>query len=423
MARVLMVTLVYGPDTVSTANMMTDIAQGLQVAGHEVTVLTSLPHYNPTAQVRNDPRFKASWRRPFTESFEAGVRVIRVFMPLKRHKIWTRVFDYLLFQLLTTLIGLFFVERPEVVFVTSPPITLGLSGILISRLRLCAFIYDVRELWPDVPVRMGLFRHPLLVRFVYALEAYVYRQASAISTIARSFQDTLAKRGVPRMKLYFTPNFVEVDFIRPSKKDNEFSREHDLNGAFVVLYAGNVGLTQGLEILIDVAAKLAADGQVQFLVVGDGAGRAGLERAVARSGLGNFRMLPFQPVQRVNEMYATADVCVVPLRRGFSYDTVPSKIYTAMAAGRAVVACAEADSETAVLLREAAAGTCVAPESPTALIEAIRALRSSPETAYELGAAGRTWIEEHYSREVVVGAYDHMVRDVVGAASSHAGIG
>ncbi|HJO33277.1 MAG: glycosyltransferase family 4 protein [Anaerolineales bacterium] len=412
MARVLMLTLVYGPDTVSTANMMTDIAQGLQAAGHEVTVLTSVPHYNPSAQVRADARFTASWWRPVTESREYGVRVLRVFMPLKRHKVWARGFDYLLFQFLTTWLGLFLVKRPDVVFVTSPPITLGLSGILLSRLRGGAFIYDVRELWPDVPVRMGLFRNPLLVRFVYALEAFVYRQAAAISMIARSFQDTLVKRGVPRDKLHFTPNFVDVDFIHPTRRENDFSREHGLNGAFVVLYAGNVGLTQGLEILIDVAADLSPDERVQFLVVGDGAGRAGLERAVARSGLANFRMLPFQSPLRVNEMYAAADVCVAPLLRGFSYDTVPSKIYTAMAAGRAVVACAETDTETAALLCEAAAGTCVTPESRPALTEAIRALRVDPETATELGAAGRKWIENHYSRAVVVRAYDCMVRDV-----------
>jgi colanic acid biosynthesis glycosyl transferase WcaI len=161
-----------------------------------------------------------------------------------------------------------------------------------------------------------------------------------------------------------------------------------------------------------VAADLSPDERVQFLVVGDGAGRAGLERAVARSGLANFRMLPFQSPLRVNEMYAAADVCVAPLLRGFSYDTVPSKIYTAMAAGRAVVACAETDTETAALLCEAAAGTCVTPESRPALTEAIRALRVDPETATELGAAGRKWIENHYSRAVVVRAYDCMVRDV-----------
>lgn len=240
----------------------------------------------------------------------------------------------------------------------------------------------------------------------------MYRKAAAISTIARSFEDNLVDRGVPRNKLYFTPNFVDVDFIQPINKDNDFSREHGLNDKFVVLYAGNVGLTQGLEILVSVAKTFAGEEHIQFLVVGDGAGKVRLERDVSGSGLTNIRLLPFQPVHRVNDMYAASDVCVAPLRRGFSYDTVPSKIYTSMAAARAVVACAEADSETAVLLREAAAGIWTTPESSTDLSQAIRELYANPDKAADLGTAGRMWIEDHYSLSAVVTAYDRMVRRV-----------
>ena len=240
----------------------------------------------------------------------------------------------------------------------------------------------------------------------------MYRKAAAISTIARSFEDNLVDRGVPRNKLYFTPNFVDVDFIQPINKDNDFSREHGLNDKFVVLYAGNVGLTQGLEILVSVAKTFAGEEHIQFLVVGDGAGKVRLESDVSGSGLTNIRLLPFQPVHRVNDMYAASDVCVAPLRRGFSYDTVPSKIYTSMAAARAVVACAEADSEPAVLLREAAAGIWTTPESSTDLSQAIRELYANPDKAADLGAAGRMWIEDHYSLSAVVTAYDRMVRRV-----------
>lgn len=412
MSRVLILSLVYRPDTVSTANMITDISQGLQASGHDVTVLTSVPHYNPSIDVRNNPRYRATWWLPFTESFEQGVRVLRVFMPLKRHKVWARALDYILFQFLTTVLGLFVIERPDVVFVTSPPITLGLSGIMISKFHGSAFIYDVRELWPDVPVRMGLISQTLLIRLVYALEDFVYSKAAAISSIARSFQDRLVERGVPPVKLYFTPNFVNVSLIRPSSRDNQFSRDHGLVGEFVVLYAGNVGLTQGLEILIDVASGVSEDSQIRFLVVGDGAGRKTLEHNISRSGLSSISLLPFQPEQLVNEMYASADICIAPLLRGFAYDTVPSKIYTSMAAGRPVVASAEKDTETDVLLRESDAGICVPPESVTDLITSIRSLRSDPDRAARLGGNGRQWIIKNYSRDTVIKLYETMVQDV-----------
>ena len=414
MTNILMLTLVYGPDTVSTANMMTDIANGLSDNGHSVTVLTSVPHYNPAKEVLDNPVMRSNWRKPFTESIENGVRVLRVFMPPKRHKIWARVFDYIIFQALTTILGVFRVARPDVVFVTSPPITLGLSGILISWIKGGRFVYDVRELWPDVPVRMGLFRNLLLIKLVYWLEDFVYRKTVAISTIARSFQNTLVERGVPRKKLYFTPNFVDVGFIRPSESQNEFSSANRLDGMFVVLYAGNVGLTQGLEILLEVANAFTVNDIVQFVVVGDGAARSRLETALTKSNLKNLRMLPFQPVRLVNSMYAAADVCIVPLRRGFSYDTVPSKIYTAMAAGRPVLASAETDSETALLLNESSAGVCVEPESAEALIEAITSLYDNPAYVSDMGDNGRKWIENYYSRSVVIDAYDNMLREVSG---------
>ncbi len=408
-----MVTLVYRPDVVSTANLMSSIAHGLESAGHAVTVLTSIPHYNPPEAVPENPAMKARFPRPYTESQEGSVRVIRVFMPQKEQRVWSRLIDYLWFQFITTLLGLWKGGPCDVVFVASPPITLGLTGILLAWRRGAAFIYNLQELWPDVPVQMGLIRSRLLVRAAYALEGFVYKRAAAISTIARSFSDTLTRRGVPARKLYFTPNFVDVEQLRPGSKVNPFSLQHNMADAFVILYAGNIGLTQGLEILVEVGHAFRDDGNVQVVIVGDGAARPKLEKTVMNSGLSNVLLLPFQPADRVADMYASADVCVVPLRSGFSYFTVPSKVYTSMAAGRAVLLSGEVDSEAATLLREADAGICVPPESASALVDAIRQIRSDPELRERLGTNGRKWVADHYSRETVIAAYSQMIRDVV----------
>ena len=409
--KILILTLVYGPDTVSTANMMTDIAVGLQSAGHDVTVLTTVPHYNPAPEIRRDRRYTASLLRPLVESSEHGVRVLRVYMPLKGQRIWRRVADYVLFQTLTLIVALLKVRRPDVVFVTSPPITLGLSGIAIAKLFRARFVYDVRELWPDAPVRMGMFRSRPTLATIEAIERLVYRSASGISCIARSFISTLASRGVPNEKLFFTPNFVDLSHIRPGSKRNPFSIEHGVADQFVVLYAGNIGLTQGLEILIDVSRLLSAEADVVFLVVGDGATLPKLREAVQASGVTNIHFVPYQPAAQVSDVYASADVCISPLKAGFAYDTVPSKIYTAMAAARPVLASAEDDTETAILLRESGAGVCVAPESAEALAGALRTLRQSAQRD-QMGAKGRKWIEDWYSKESVIAAYDRVIRTV-----------
>lgn len=440
MASILMLSLVFGPDTVSTANMMTDIAHGLCACGHKVTVLTTMPHYNPSDVVRGNPVYRS--RRLYTRANEGGVDIVRLWMPLKGQAVWRRALDYVWFHALALLLGIIVIRgRQDIVYVPSPPITLGLAGWLLSLLKGAKFIYDVRELWPDVPVRLGLLKNKWAIQAVYALEHFVYARTAAITTIARSFIDNLVRRGVPREKLFFTPNFVDVDLVAPRSKDNAFAREHGLVDKFVVFYAGNIGLTQGLDTLLvemgrllekqDLRTKnqepstqhlalstcdLALNPQLIILVIGDGAGRAKFEQAVRESGLSNIMWLPFQPFNRVPDTYATADVCISPMKFGFSYDTVPSKIYTAMSAARPVISACEDDTESAQLLREAEAGIVVAPESAAAMAEAILQLRHSPDRAAQMGQNARDWVVRHYSKTAVVTEYDRVMRLVSQAA-------
>ena len=412
MPKILMLSLVFGPDTVSTANMMTDLAQGLYKRGHQVTVVTSMPHYNPSEKVLSNPVYRAPLRRLFTEVIDNGVKVLRIYMPLKRQRIWRRALDYLWFHIVTSLVAILKVSRQDVIFVPSPPITLGLSGYLLSVVLRARLIYDVRELWPDVPIRMGMIRNRLLLALVYKLESFVYRRSTAITLIAHSFIDSLIKRGVPKGKLHFTPNFVDVEWLTPRSKTNSFALEYGLADKFVVFYAGNVGLTQGLEILVEVARQVQKDTDIVIVIVGDGAGRPTLEQTIQASGLKNIRFLPFQPYDRIPETYAAADVCVSPMRFGFSYDTVPSKIYTAMAAGRPVISASEPDTESAVLLRESQAGVVITPESASELAQVILDLRNSPERLCAMGRNARRWIVDYYSKNAVITTYDQVVRQV-----------
>jgi len=395
---------------------MADLATGLQAAGHQMTVLTSIPHYSPPEWVRSDRSLTGGFFRPFTDSNEEGIRVLRIYMPRKGLRVWSRLLDYAWFQWAVTVLGLMKAGCCDVVLVISPPITLGLTGILLARLRRAAFVYDVRELWPDVPVQMGMIRNGALIRILHALEKFVYRRATAISTIARSFEEKLKERGVPASKIYFNPNFVDVENFHPGEKTNPFSLEHNLAEAFTVMYAGNIGLTQGLEILVEVARAFQDDAGVRFVVVGEGVARGRLEKAVEASKLKNFLLLPYQPAERVQDLYATADVNVVPMRKGFSYTTVPSKVYTAMAAGRAVLLAGEPDCEAALLLRESDAGISVSPESVSEMVEAIRRIRSDRALRDRMGSNGRKWVVEHYSRQAVIGTYDRMIQEVCARA-------
>jgi putative colanic acid biosynthesis glycosyltransferase WcaI len=414
-ARVLILSLVWAPDAVSTASLMADVAQGLGSRGHAVTVLTSMPHYNLLPDVFGDPTLRGGRSRLYTDSLESGIRVLRVRMPVRGQRVWLRLIDYLWFHVATAAIAVLRVRRwQDVVFVASPPITLGIAGYLLAKMFGARLIYNVLELWPDVPIHMGLIRNQFLVRAVYAIESFVYRRATAIPCIGRSFVDRLARRGVPSHKLRFIPTFVDVEKFRLGHKDNAFARQFDLHDKFVLLYAGNIGLTQGLEVLIEAAVEFQHDEHVRILVVGDGAARPDFERAVYKAGVKNMLLLPFQERERVADVYATADVCVSPMRFGFSYYTIPSKVLTAMAAERVVVAAAEADTETARLLTESNGGVVVGPESAEALVAAIRQLRRRPDRRRDMGRRARQWVVDFYGREAILASYDRLVREIAG---------
>jgi colanic acid biosynthesis glycosyl transferase WcaI len=416
MAKVLVLSLVYAPDVVSTAPVVADIAAGLHDLGHRVTVLTSIPHYHFPEEARHDRALAASWRRPYTVRIEDGVKVVRVYMPRKSTRPWKRAVEFAQFKALTLLAAARQCGRQDAILVVSPPISLGLEGCLLARLTGGAMIYDLRELWPDAPVRMGVLKNPALIRLTQGMERFVYRQSAAVTVMAHSFADALAERGVPRGKLHYTPIYADADQFAGRDKRNRLSERLGLHDKFVALYAGNIGLTQGLEDLVEVGRRLQADDDVRIVIVGDGAAKPRLEAYVAASGLANVLLLPYQPEDAVPDLYGLADVCLIPLVHGFARDTVPSKLLTILAAGRPCIASVDLDSETATIVRDAEAGYVVPPRSVDGIAESILRLRADPALCRTLGENGRRYLREHFSRDATLATYDRVIRQVAGAA-------
>ena len=210
------------------------------------------------------------------------------------------------------------------------------------------------------------------------------------------------------------PNFVDTAFMQPGPKTNPFSLEHGLAEQFVVSYAGNIGLTQNFETILAAAARLRQLTDLRFVIVGDGTRRAWLEAQLATGAHPNVVLLPYQPRSVVPAIYASSDVCLVPLKRGTAQDTFPSKIYTIMAAGRAAIASADPDSELAWVVQQADCGWAVPPDDADALVAAIMAAYEERATLGERGLRGRAYVEAHHSAGAVARQYDAVIREVVG---------
>jgi colanic acid biosynthesis glycosyl transferase WcaI len=220
------------------------------------------------------------------------------------------------------------------------------------------------------------------------------------------------RAGVEALKVRVIPNFVDTDRIRPDDPDNAYRAEYGLIGKRVVMYAGNVGFSQSLDLVVLAARSfLVSRPDVVFVINGGGAARPELERAAA--DLPNVRFVDMQPAERLPEVLAAADVHVVPLRAGLAWSSVPSKLYSILAAGRPIVASVDAGTEVARIVERAGAGEAVPPDDPAAFTAAVGRLLDNRSGANTMGDSGRRFVEDWASPAAVAEAYEDLFSELV----------
>ena len=316
------------------------------------------------------------------------------------------------FHAISSLAGALAVPKPDVVLAVSPPLTIGLGAWALARYYGVPFVYNVQELYPDLAVTMGVLRNPQMISALLRMETFVYRHAAAVSVIGAGMAARLRAKGVPEPKVRIIPNFVDVDVVTPGERLNEFSGRHGLDDSLVVSYAGNLGMAQGLETVIEAARLLREDSRVRFLVVGDGVMRDRLADLAKKSHVDNCIFIPYQPPSQVLEVYAASDICLVPQAAATASQAVPSKAYQIMAAGRPIVAITEAASDLAALVTAGNCGHVVAPGSAAGLAAAITDALANRAAWRRMGDAGREHVVAHYSRRSVSRAYQDLLREV-----------
>jgi colanic acid biosynthesis glycosyl transferase WcaI len=302
--------------------------------------------------------------------------------------------------------------RPDAVLAMSPPLTLGLAGWAAARARGAPFVFNIQDVFPDVAVELGMITNPTVIQVAERLERITYKLADAVTVLSDDLRDNVVAklRGHRPDRVRVIPNFVDTVRIRPGERENAYRAEHGLGGKTVVMYAGNVGFSQSLDLVLSAATALADDPDVVFVINGGGSARPGLERQA--KGLANVRFIDMQPKDRLPELLAAADVHVVPLKRGLARSSVPSKLYSILAAGRPIVASVDPGTEVANVVDRAGAGIAVPPDDPEAFTKAVSRLVSAPEEAAAMGASGRAFVERWASPAAVAEQYDRLFAEL-----------
>lgn len=416
--HVLILSTYYEPDVSANGALMASLAGRLREAGHTVTVVTSKPHFAPPDDA---PAFRGvPWHR---ETGPGGsVYRLSVLRGPGENVRYDRLASYLSYSTLSPLAAAR-VPPPDVLFVPSPPITNGLLGDLLSRLRGVPFVYNVQDLMPDCFIQEegGLEAGSLLAKVGYGIEGYVYRRAERVAVISRGFRDALLDKGVSPGKIDVIPNFVDTGFIRPVPKDNPFARSQGLVDRPVALFAGNLGKAQCLPNLVDAAERLDGRSDVLFLFVGEGQAKKALVEEVESRRLSNVRILPFQDREVLPDLYGTADVGLVSRCEGPSRTSVPSKVYSLMASGTAILASVARGSDTWRTVGRADAGRTVEPGDAGALASCLLELLEDPGERERLGANGRAHVREHNTPAVAAASYERTFRRAASGAGSPGG--
>jgi putative colanic acid biosynthesis glycosyltransferase WcaI len=399
----------FQPDTAPTGEVITRIVLALADRGHELQVVTSLPWYR-------EHRVEDAWagRLVRTEATEWGsIRRVSPFAGPDKRSIPRRAVGFAGFSALAGVEGLRG-GRVDGVLAMSPPLTLGLTGWGMALARRAPLVFNVQDVFPDAAVATGAITDRRVIRAAERLERATYRRADAVTVLSEDLRANVAGK-LPveeREKVRVIPNFVDTEWIRPIHHDTAYRRELGIDrGQTVVLYAGNVGFSQSLHLVVAAARALEQERpDVVFVVNGGGSALADLQAQA--DGLSNVRFAPYQPRERLPEVLASGDVHLVPLKAGLAAASVPSKTYSILAAGRPLLAAVDPGTEVARVTEAAGCGLAVPPDDEAAFLAGLRVLLADPSGARRMGQRGRTWVEGWASPAAVAAAYEALFAEL-----------
>lgn len=404
--RVLILSQYYFPEAVPKPH---ELAEGLTAAGHEVSVLTGYPHY-PGGVLADGYRLGL-----FKKERIRDIPVLRVFeLPYHSTRPLLRMANYLSFMLSAPL-GALFTAKPDVIYVWHPPLTIGVAAWLISKIKRVPFVYDVQDIWGSFTVLSGMVSEGgMAIKLIRRLERSIAKRSSHTIVQTEAGRDYFVERGVAEKSISILPHWIdEAAFGTDSSGDRDAIRaEFGWADRFIVLFAGNIGIVQGLESVIE-AARLMPAGFAKIVLMGDGTDRPRLAEIARRSNAGDrIEFIDRQPPERMPAMMAAADALLVSLKRSeLTKFVVPSKTVAYLASGRPILMAAGGASED--LIRKADAGVVAEPENAAALAEAIERMQRMPASELNrLGENGRRFLLENLSKDEVMLKYIELLRTV-----------
>lgn len=395
--KILLVSQYFFPETGATSNRLFSLAKKIQEEGHEVRIIAEKP---------NHPKgifFPGFEKGGFINKEYKGIPVTYSWVYTRPEKGFIgRMLFYFSFMVSAIFAAYKTKGKYDIVCASSPPLFVGISGWLIAKIKGAKFVFDVRDLWPDVAVKMGALNNEKAIKAAENIERFIYSKADLITVVTKSFKKSIIGKGFSHDKIEIVTNGTEPEVF--NIKDNKSELRGELNlkkDDYLVSYVGNLGLAQGLNHII-IAAQIIEQQNIEdvtFLFVGDGPQKSNLMELVARLGVKNVIFRDRVPLDTAAKYMNASDVLLVPLGDDPIYSQfIPSKLFDSMAASNPVLL--SVDGESRWILDEAQAGLYYEAENAKQLSEKIMFLKKHPEKAKEMALNGSKFVEKNYTRDV-----------------------
>lgn len=411
--KILIHSIAFSPDGVSTAYLYNDIAKGFKAAGYDVVVLTTTPHYNVIeSEVKKQPLRRRLLGLYYESDFE-GIKVLHV--PQKKFKsTFLRLIGFVFWHIMALFLGI--KERKVAgILSPSPPLTIGFINLIIGKIKGAKVIYNVQEIYPDFLIEQGGLKSKSLIKLLKWLERFVYNKSDAVTTIDDIFYNTIASRFDNVEKLHIIPNFVDTELYKPIEgtlglNDSVFLHNDNIK----LMYAGNIGHAQDWMPLIQIAIQLKNE-PFDFYVIGEGVMKSYVEDQVRINGLNNVHVLPYQPRETMPNLIAFADLQYIFMSKEMEGHGFPSKVYTIMACGKPLLVCSGEGTPIVNFLKSSGCASLITSSRFEIKIQEIVAfLRSNTkETLKAMGANGYKTVHENYTKEIVVNKYIWLVNNLL----------
>jgi glycosyltransferase involved in cell wall biosynthesis len=370
--------------------------------GHEVTIVAGTVHY---ATGKREDRYKGKWITKEKQSDK--VNVVRTFVSESYNASFLgRIWAYLSFAISALTACLFVIRRHDVLIVTSPPLFVGLTGILTSIIRRIPMLFEVRDLWPESAIDTGVLKNKFLIKAAFAVEKLSYGVAKKINVLTPAFKSALIEhKKVCPEKICYIPNGADLDIFQPGEKNNWVREKYNLKGKFVISYLGAHGVANHLDYILDVAKEGLDYKEIVFLFIGDGMERNRLLERAMKENITNVQFILSQPKSKISDFCNASDVCTAVLKKVETFKTVyPNKVFDYMSCAKPIII--GIDGLARQLVEESNSGYYVDPENIEEFKQTILKLYYDKKLCNELGENGYNYVKKHFSRESLAEKYE-----------------